>query len=129
MAHRKVTVQRCCDSCGESFLARAYDVAHGAGKFCSRQCQRASQARLNAKNNETGIPLAVRAKARKMRTDPAVFASHRIVSEAVKRGELVRGTCEVCGKEKVDGHHDDYSKPLAVRWLCRKHHLAHHRGR
>ncbi|MFC3331681.1 hypothetical protein ACFOEM_04310 [Paenalcaligenes hominis] len=38
----------------------------------------------------------------------------------------MRGDCEVCGKSKVDAHHDDYSKPLEVRWLCREHHMQHH---
>ncbi len=50
------------------------------------------------------------------------------VAKAIKSGALVRQPCEVCGAEKVDAHHDDYSKPLDVRWLCRKHHLHHHRG-
>lgn len=46
---------------------------------------------------------------------------------AVKVGKLTRQPCESCGKTSgVQGHHDDYSKPLEVRWLCRKHHgLAH----
>jgi hypothetical protein len=46
---------------------------------------------------------------------------------ALRSGLLVRQPCEVCGDEKVDGHHDDYTKPLEVRWLCRKHHLEYHR--
>jgi len=41
----------------------------------------------------------------------------------VKRGSVVKATCEVCGSVEVQGHHDDYSKPLEVHWLCRQHHL------
>src|SRR5271154_4318227 len=53
--------------------------------------------------------------------------AHLAVHNAINRGELLRLPCEICGKEKVDAHHDDYSKPLSVRWLCRKHHLELHR--
>ena len=36
--------------------------------------------------------------------------------------------CEVCSTlEKVQGHHEDYDKPLEVRWLCPKHHKARHK--
>jgi hypothetical protein len=46
---------------------------------------------------------------------------------AVNRGVLVKQPCEVCGAEKVDAHHEDYTQPLAVRWLCRTHHMELHR--
>lgn len=50
--------------------------------------------------------------------------------QAVERGVLVRGPCEVCGStERIEGHHDDYDKPLAVRWLCKKHHEEVHHPR
>lgn len=42
-----------------------------------------------------------------------------------KRGKLVPEPCEVCG-EKAEKHHDDYSKPLGVRWLCPTHHRQWH---
>lgn len=41
-------------------------------------------------------------------------------------GKIIRQPCEVCGSVKTDGHHEDYSKPLDVHWLCRKHHAARH---
>jgi RNA polymerase-binding transcription factor DksA len=47
------------------------------------------------------------------------------VRNALRRGDLTRGPCEVCG-EKAEAHHDDYSQPLVVRWLCRQHHAEHH---
>lgn len=43
-----------------------------------------------------------------------------------KRGKLIPKPCEVCGSLNVQKHHDDYSKPLEVRWLCRDHHHEHH---
>lgn len=50
------------------------------------------------------------------------------VGHALQRGELTRGECEVgidC-RGKIQAHHDDYSKPLDVRWLCHHHHAELH---
>jgi hypothetical protein len=49
-----------------------------------------------------------------------------LVNLAIKRGDLVRGACEVCGSAESHGHHDDYSKPLKVRWLCSLHQSEEH---
>jgi hypothetical protein len=46
---------------------------------------------------------------------------------AVKKGLLIRKPCETCGNPRGEAHHDDYRKPLEVRWLCRVHHTEHHR--
>ena len=32
----------------------------------------------------------------------------------------------MCGASKVESHHEDYMKPLEVKWLCRAHHRALH---
>jgi len=55
-----------------------------------------------------------------------VFARAK-VSDAIYRGMLVRKPCEVCGAKKTEGHHDDYDKPLKVRWLCHAHHREQHK--
>jgi hypothetical protein len=44
------------------------------------------------------------------------------VGNAVRDGRLMKQPCEVCGATKVEAHHDDYTKPLEVRWLCNPHH-------
>lgn len=62
------------------------------------------------------------------RANKAKYLAHLAVEAAQRRGELVKGPCEVCGTSEglIDAHHDDYSKPLDVRWLCRAHHTRLH---
>lgn len=121
------TIPRICEACGAVFLAVPYEVKRGGAKFCSRQCQRHHQALLNATSMRDGLTRAQRMAAWKVRTPQEVHRAHNIVEQAILNGLLVRRPCEVCGVLHVDAHHDDYSKPLEVRWLCRKHHLLHHR--
>lgn len=53
--------------------------------------------------------------------------AHNAVSNALRDGKLTRKSCEVCGEVKTNGHHDDYDKPLDVRWLCDTHHNLWHK--
>jgi hypothetical protein len=53
------------------------------------------------------------------------------VQRALKKGVLVRGPCEMEGEGegcngRIHAHHEDYEKPLDVRWLCHRHHLQAH---
>ena len=54
-----------------------------------------------------------------------------LLCAAVKSGKILRPKrCSRCGaRAKVHGHHEDYSKPLAVEWLCSPCHREHHRKR
>jgi hypothetical protein len=49
------------------------------------------------------------------------------VTNALKAGKLFRLPCFICGNEKVEGHHPDYSQKLSVVWLCLEHHRQVHR--
>lgn len=45
------------------------------------------------------------------------------VQNALRSHRLIKQPCEICGAmENVQAHHEDYSKPLDVIWLCFKHH-------
>jgi len=44
----------------------------------------------------------------------------------LKDKKLKKRPCTICGNINVEAHHDDYSKPLEIKWLCRRHHLQIH---
>ena len=44
-----------------------------------------------------------------------------LINKEIKEGRLIKPSdCSVCSSTTrvIHGHHDDYSKPLSVRWLC-----------
>lgn len=123
---KRIEVQ--CAACGAPFLAVASEVKRGRGKTCSRSCAASlavvrPQIGPNNGNWKGGISRTWRQRAE----GPQVVEAHKIVADAIRNGLLVQGACEVCGSEKVHGHHEDYAKPLDVRWLCGKHHAERHK--
>ena len=59
--------------------------------------------------------------------NPEKHEAHKRLNIAVRSGKITRKNCEVCGEEKTHAHHNDYSKPLEVMWLCPKHHKEIHK--
>jgi hypothetical protein len=57
---------------------------------------------------------------------PQKRMAHNEVANAIRRGALSRSPCSVCGESKSHAHHDDYSRPLDVIWLCSFHHRMRH---
>lgn len=62
--------------------------------------------------------------------------AHNLFEEALERGIIVRKiTCDECGctgikkngSSAIEGHHDNYNKPLEIRWLCKKCHYEWHK--
>jgi hypothetical protein len=60
--------------------------------------------------------------------------AYNLVETAIERGVLTPQPCEVCGangefadgRRAVQAHHDDYNRPLDVRWLCQPCHHEWH---
>ena len=62
--------------------------------------------------------------------------SQHLVEKAIKKGALVNpGICSACrqpstfkdGRSGIQAHHDDYNKPVDVRWLCQSCHHEWHK--
>jgi len=111
MAHRAANIER----------VREYDRVRGRNRTPE---QRARVAAYGAKwmRENPGKAREYEARSREKRR-----ANH-IVNNAVRAGRLEKPKeCENCGRRgRLDGHHDDYEKPLEVRWLCRACHAAVH---
>ena len=74
---------------------------------------------------------ANRLRSRKYRNDPVNRMKEKarsIVNVRVRSKEIIKPDfCTECGKTgKVEAHHDDYTKPLEVLWVCRKCHFKKH---
>lgn len=53
-------------------------------------------------------------------------AANTKLNIALSKGEVLKESCIVCGSKDSEAHHEDYSKPLDVVWMCRKHHKQRH---
>lgn len=62
-----------------------------------------------------------------MKKLPDKNKARALMAKAIRDGVLKRMPCEVCAEVKSEGHHEDYFKPLEIKWLCKKHHAEVHR--
>lgn len=117
------------------------DRPNSSGGFCRLHSERLKRTGTTDPRQTFGIsraerykqwcqenPDSMRRSAKKWRANnPEKRRAHRRVEVAIKFGRMTRMPCEVCGDAKSHAHHDDYSKPLDVIWLCHSHHMAHHK--
>lgn len=109
---------------------RRYKHHDGRAPTCSI-CGAIKEASYIKESHCSKCNYLVRKERLPFRTDNQLFKenSRRMARYAIRKGYLIRQPCEVCSTEiDVQAHHDDYSKPLDVRWLCRKHHREHHKN-
>ena len=132
-------IERTCLICKSLFKARPYLVKKGHGIYCSRKCHSSANGRSNAltgvmkgENNPNwkgGIKNdRYRYKLIDKERHPEKHKARDAVGKAKRSGKLIPKPCFICGKNEVHAHHDDYSKPLQVKWLCIKCHSQEHHG-
>jgi hypothetical protein len=72
------------------------------------------------------------ARSRWMNKKPEARAAHIILGNAVRDGKVTKpSSCSKCGlvyrSRCIHAHHDDYTKPIDVIWLCSQCHSDHHK--
>jgi hypothetical protein len=119
-----------CKECTKQDVRRNYrvNIEHYQGYERNRaMLPHRVASRKRYQRTSVGRAAVRRAHAASRARYPEKIAANIMVSNAIRNGKLIRLSCEVCGV-KAQAHHDDYTKPLEVRWLCVKHHRAVHRG-
>lgn len=119
---------------GHPFAGRNLRLCKDGYRYC-RACDAERNARRRGCRGEyyrrEDVKKRLAERFRERQSDPnqkeRLLARYKVRS-AVASGKMIRGVCEHpgCSDIKTQGHHDDYSSPLTVRWLCHKHHVAHH---
>jgi rubredoxin len=132
--------KRTCRTCGEpkplEEMTKNKKGLHGRAKVCKmctatymRNWTKTRDLYENKRRWRMGNRESVRESSRRWREkniDKALV--QQVLNAAVKKGTVIRPKkCSGCnGTCKPQGHHDDYSNPLDVRWLCPRCHRAHH---
>ena len=110
-----------CDYCGKEYHTKKSHYERRKRHFCSRTCYSRYRAELLPKEEQhafgTGYTEEERSKRKKAR---------ETFNHYLRDNHIERMPCEICGA-KAEAHHDDYEKPLEVRWLCFKHHREWHK--
>lgn len=128
-----------CTVCGETKNLSAFgaDKYKKSGlkpqcKACRVESQRTWRATADAKRKakiyrRDNAEILQAKKEERYKGSPERLSIPTKVFRAIESGKLTREPCSVCGAtEYVDGHHNDYTKPLDVVWLCRTHHRRLH---
>lgn len=66
---------------------------------------------------------------RKTKEGDKRYIARKILNLAIKSGMMVRpNNCSICRLQiMVEGHHEDYNKPLDIIWVCKNCHWEIHR--
>jgi len=112
-----------CVRCGQPLHGKS---EHYCSKACWQECNHEGETETPAFLSKWKI------RKRKEMADPLVLLrqkARRKTRDAIKKGLLSRGRCAVCRSLDVIPHHEDYSAPLQVIWLCDTHHKEYHEGK
>ena len=87
---------------------------------------------LQRKQYANNRELLVFATQKRRALEPEKEYARYVIQYAVRCGKIFKPrTCEDCGDTKpprqLHGHHEDYGRPLRVRWLCALCHGKQHR--
>lgn len=119
-----------CKTCAKADVAARIDRKKSDADWLNQEAERCRKKQRIAREIGTAIILRGEKRAAVLKNNqlkyPQKHEARIALRNAVRDGSVKRLPCEVCGSTDSEGHHDNYSRPLDVKWLCPKHHAERH---
>jgi hypothetical protein len=125
-----------------NFSKKCLDGREGVCKDCRNAAQKITRQgridKISQSNREYSVrhyaDMSPEQRAQKYLTDTRSRSKNRQkvnarfkAQRAVRAGKILAMPCVRCGSTNSQGHHEDYSKPFDLMWLCPLHHGERHR--
>jgi hypothetical protein len=122
-------ITKCCKTCDQTKPLADFPSHPKTRDRHRGECKACYRARTRRLTREWSERHPERRKRR--RETPEQARAYQAFGYAMRSGQLVRPECcEVCGATgRIEGHHEDYSRPLGVQWLCKACHWQADRNR
>ena len=126
-----MSIQALCKQCDAEFTTSTSNVKKGYGIFCSRSCNRSYHnkgSRNPSWNNGVSTMEGYDRIHKRLYNEryPEKNRANKKVYKAIHCGKLVKpSTCSKCFvvSDSLEAHHEDYSKPLDIVWVCKACHV------
>ena len=118
-AHRRQVYYEC-DFCGKRASDKPSQFKLTKRHFCNMGCYSLYRSLIMPSEEQNRFGLGMPEHEKKARIKCRSDTNH-----AIRQGKISRKECRVCG-EIAEAHHEDYSKPFEIDWMCMRHHRQYH---
>lgn len=122
------TTEKTCNCCDKTMSVSEFYRHPTSSDGFHPKCKSCCKAYTTKRRRETGY--ASQRKYEKSEKGIAARFAHdkprMTLNYALRTGRINKLPCFICGCEKTEAHHPDYSSPLDVVWLCPAHHKQTH---
>ena len=137
--NKKYGLKSACKSCEKEYLNSRKEEA----RLWQKNYYKKNKEKINKRNNayhktkkgreyfkkynksDKGRESRIKSNNNWRRKNPLKYKAHQVVAKAIITRKIIKSEfCEVCSKTncRIEGHHEYYSKPLEVIWVCKTCH-------
>ena len=98
--------------------------------YCSEKCS--EDYKPNEFSEKPEFISKWKIRKRKVMRDPFLMQRNKIrnkTKKLIKTEKIKKKPCQIWNSKNSIAHHEDYTNPYKIIWLCEKHHKEYHEGK